>query len=76
MQHLGALCFVGVSSGSVCGSDCVAVCVRWLRCLQALCRDARCVPAGGASELEMARQVGLCSTAAASHASMVQHLLA
>lgn len=25
--------------------------------LQALCRDARCVPAGGASELEMARQV-------------------
>jgi hypothetical protein len=26
-------------------------------CVQALCRDARCVPAGGASELEMARQV-------------------
>eukprot|EP00879_Flechtneria_rotunda_P028740 GHRR01030957.1.p1 GENE.GHRR01030957.1~~GHRR01030957.1.p1 ORF type:complete len:142 (+),score=46.59 GHRR01030957.1:814-1239(+) len=26
-------------------------------CIQALCRDARCVPAGGASELEMARQV-------------------
>jgi hypothetical protein len=27
------------------------------RLLQALCRDARCVPAGGASEIEMARQV-------------------
>ena len=25
--------------------------------LQALCKDSRCVPAGGASELEMARQV-------------------
>lgn len=34
-----------------------AAAARLLWWLQALCRDARCVPAGGASELEMARQV-------------------
>lgn len=32
-------------------------CFTWLFCLQALCRDARCVAAGGAAEIEMARQV-------------------
>lgn len=39
-------------------------------CPQALCRDARCVPAGGASELEMARQVSACTAYA--HSSLLQ----